>query len=256
MPRFLAALMLLYATLCIAHVPPASAQQAVPVFAGMPCLKQLRTTSTEHQGRVTMTYTGQTYSNDCGVPVRLLLCHSPSPEPDSCTAAQYTLFTLASGERRFSRGVAGLYPHVMTACGEQEELVDWKSIRGTTSQAICRNHPIPASADPGYRGEGTIPNLSAPAAQLLRPERLGMDDHYPSDLKDMLIEGVTTVSIAVGIDGRATGCAIEQTSGYRAFDAATCDVLMRRGRFAPAKDAAGDPVESVYAKRKFVWAIR
>lgn len=52
------------------------------------------------------------------------------------------------------------------------------------------------------------------------------------------------VRVTVGTDGRATACAIAQSSGQAAFDARVCALIVRRFRFAPAIDRNGHPVVS------------
>lgn len=54
--------------------------------------------------------------------------------------------------------------------------------------------------------------------------------------------GQVHVRLNVNADGRADGCSIVQTSGSSEFDQLTCRLLMRRGRFHPARDDTGRPV--------------
>jgi len=62
-------------------------------------------------------------------------------------------------------------------------------------------------------------------------------------------QGVTAVSLHVGVDGRVTQCEITGSSGHEDLDIAACTALEQRARFTPALDARGRPVASVYTKR-------
>lgn len=49
----------------------------------------------------------------------------------------------------------------------------------------------------------------------------------------------------IGDDGTAKGCSIELSSGDAKLDAYTCAIIIKRGRFAPAKWVDGSPAYSV-----------
>jgi TonB family protein len=55
--------------------------------------------------------------------------------------------------------------------------------------------------------------------------------------------------LVVGPNGRVTRCDIMQSSGSRALDEGTCQILRRQARFTPARDAAGNPVADVVVSR-------
>jgi protein TonB len=80
------------------------------------------------------------------------------------------------------------------------------------------------------------------------------DDYPPSAQRDG-IEGVTGFSLAVGPDGRVTGCSVTSSSGSSLLDDTACRLLTRRARFNPAKEAGGTPIASSYAGR-FRWQIQ
>src|SRR4051794_909360 len=50
------------------------------------------------------------------------------------------------------------------------------------------------------------------------------------------------VNLAIDTQGRVIGCLITRSSGLGVLDAATCNILRRRERFAPAVDGRGAPV--------------
>lgn len=59
--------------------------------------------------------------------------------------------------------------------------------------------------------------------------------------------GTVLVGFRVRTDGRVDRCAVIRSSGYAEFDEATCQLIERRFRFRPARDASGRAIE---------WTIR
>lgn len=60
-------------------------------------------------------------------------------------------------------------------------------------------------------------------------------------------EGTASFSVVVGVDGKVKRCVITSSSGSADLDEATCSVITRRGRFKPATDDDGNPVEGTYS---------
>jgi TonB family protein len=65
---------------------------------------------------------------------------------------------------------------------------------------------------------------------------------YPTAALRTATQGRVIVRLAVTAAGRATECTTVATSGNSAIDTTTCRVILARGRFRPALDAAGQPV--------------
>ena len=59
-------------------------------------------------------------------------------------------------------------------------------------------------------------------------------------------EGLVAFRLVIDANGRATDCEIVKGSGHPGLDAATCDKLVQRSSFNPARDAAGERVASHY----------
>lgn len=76
--------------------------------------------------------------------------------------------------------------------------------------------------------------------------RWATDDDYPRADFSNRNEGITTFLLGVAADGTTTGCRIVGSSGFPSLDARTCELLMRRAAFHPAKDGAGNAVASFY----------
>ncbi|MFX9015951.1 energy transducer TonB, partial [Acinetobacter baumannii] len=51
------------------------------------------------------------------------------------------------------------------------------------------------------------------------------------------------------MDGRVAECHVMGSSGFDELDKATCDLVVRRARFLPARDAGGNAAPSSYQNR-------
>jgi periplasmic protein TonB len=93
------------------------------------------------------------------------------------------------------------------------------------------------------------PSMASPATPKGRPQSWLTTDDYPSSAMREGVQGVTGYRLDVGPDGKATGCNVTSSSGSAILDDTTCKLLLRRARFTPAKDAAGNPLPSSYSGR-------
>ena len=64
-----------------------------------------------------------------------------------------------------------------------------------------------------------------------------------------------SVNYVVTASGRVEDCRISQSSGSRALDITTCELIERRFRYAPARDRFGRPVSSVI-EEDHTWVAR
>ncbi len=55
--------------------------------------------------------------------------------------------------------------------------------------------------------------------------------------------GYSHLLLTVAESGRVTGCSVLQTTGDGQVDQALCDLMVRRSRWAPARDRQGRPIE-------------
>lgn len=74
-------------------------------------------------------------------------------------------------------------------------------------------------------------------------------DDYPSRALREEREGVTAVAWDVTVDGRVENCRVTSSSGSPDLDDAACKNIMRRGRYKPALDDAGNPIASSDSRR-------
>lgn len=72
----------------------------------------------------------------------------------------------------------------------------------------------------------------------------------PTDLRGLSgNRGAIMVSIGVSTTGRASYCAVIQSSENASFDSLVCQGILRRARFDPAIDKDGQPTPSAYDRR-------
>ncbi|MEP7223131.1 MAG: energy transducer TonB [Novosphingobium sp.] len=96
------------------------------------------------------------------------------------------------------------------------------------------------SGDGSGKGAGT----GAPSAKLSGDISSARD--YPAATRALRIDDYVVIYLAVGTDGRAHACRIARPSKDAAADQITCTLAMKRFRFRPATDAAGNPVPSTF----------
>jgi protein TonB len=73
---------------------------------------------------------------------------------------------------------------------------------------------------------------------------------YPIASRELRINDYVLIRIAVGTDGRPTGCSVYRPSRDPAADAITCRLAVERFRFKPATRADGQPRSAIYEWRQ------
>ncbi|WP_159978661.1 MULTISPECIES: TonB family protein [unclassified Novosphingobium] len=73
---------------------------------------------------------------------------------------------------------------------------------------------------------------------------------YPRASRELRIGASVVIDLAVGTDGRVTGCRVVQPSPDSQADAITCRLAIKRFRFNAALDPRGSPIEAVYRWRQ------
>ncbi|MBW6524930.1 TonB family protein [Sphingomonas sp. RHCKR47] len=74
-------------------------------------------------------------------------------------------------------------------------------------------------------------------------------EDYPAAALRAEDEGVVSLTVQVGSDGRVTGCSVTASSGSATLDNATCRLYQRRARFEPARNDAGNAIATSYDDR-------
>lgn len=104
--------------------------------------------------------------------------------------------------------------------------------------------PPPAPPSPRPAGDRTsAPRPVTPAQGWIT------EDDYPFAAVADELSGVTNVHLAVDADGFPTDCTIPTSTAGDLLDRTTCDLLMARALFTPARNAQGDAVAGVYVTR-------
>lgn len=97
----------------------------------------------------------------------------------------------------------------------------------------------------GGGGNGSGGGETKPVREGTEPEIIRgsfRQSDYPKELRAVGPKGTTWADVVVGTNGRVTSCRIVRPSGIPQFDAKTCQILLDRYRYRPARDAAGRPV--------------
>lgn len=94
----------------------------------------------------------------------------------------------------------------------------------------------------------------AHGAELLNPSEILTPDDYPLEALKANEQGSVGVAINVDGTGRVADCAVEASSGSTALDTQTCQLILQRAKFAPARDDSGNAVSSIFHQR-YRWAL-
>jgi TonB family protein len=98
------------------------------------------------------------------------------------------------------------------------------------------------------------------AAQAGAPERSPIagiitSSDYPPAAILLGQEGEVEARFTISAQGRAVDCTVLRSSGFSTLDAATCDLVKTRARFAPALDQGGRPIASTFTQ-KVRWMLK
>lgn len=94
---------------------------------------------------------------------------------------------------------------------------------------------------------------SGPVPRAPLPSLVGPDD-YPAAARRYDQSGTVRFRLDVAPDGRVQDCTILGSSGYSPLDVTTCRLMTSRARFAPARDASGQPIAGTY-EASIAWRL-
>ncbi|WP_336958055.1 energy transducer TonB [Sphingobium aquiterrae] len=69
---------------------------------------------------------------------------------------------------------------------------------------------------------------------------------YPTEALQRNEYGITSVRLHITAKGVIDECIVTETSGFPILDSKTCSLIKARGRFKPATDARGTPIDGDY----------
>lgn len=90
--------------------------------------------------------------------------------------------------------------------------------------------------------------LQTASAKPIDPATWIAASDYPQEALESRAQGTVRVTLEVDADGRPTACAIAKSSEFPILDSTTCDLLMQRARFEPARDDEGNGVADSYSQ--------
>lgn len=214
--------MLVVSLIGISAPQPASAMQAEPNLAAESCIAYRE----DGQG-------GYRLSNACDYIVDVAFCTQPKNDPGLCLRTQnYTRETLkAKGE-----GVQKVWP---------EQALDLFACRTPGKVEILPSGMARCSSLPA---QPSMPWLVS--ASLKNPGSVVLDSDYPARNHDK--QGTTRFELIVGADGKPVSCTTTVSSGHDVLDQSACNAFVKRARFSPAKDEAGNPIAGRY-KGSITW---
>ncbi len=200
-----------------------SALQSEPTLAAESCI----TYRADDQG-------GYRLSNACDYTVDVAFCAQPSNDPGLCLRTQSWIRETLNAK---GDGIQKVWP---------EQAVDLFACRTpgkveilASGMARCSQ---PASTAP------VMPWLAS--ASLKNPGSVILNTDYPVRNHDK--EGTTRFELIVGPDGKPVSCTTTVSSGHAVLDQTACSAFVKRARFSPAKDAAGNPTSGRY-KGSVTW---
>lgn len=80
-------------------------------------------------------------------------------------------------------------------------------------------------------------------------------DDYPSDALSRDQGGTTQAILLIDEKGKVAGCFNAMPSGIASVDAMSCQVIVSRARFEPARDASGRTVRSIYYSPRITFRV-
>lgn len=201
---------------------PAIAVQSEPTLAAESCIAYRE----DGEG-------GYRLSNACDFAVDVAFCSQPSNDPGLCLRTQsFTRETLKAK----SEGVQKVWP---------EQALDLFACRIPGKVEILPSGMARCSQSPT---QPAMPWLAS--ASLKNPGSVILASDYPATPNPK--EGTTRFELIVGADGKPAECTTTKSAGNRALDDAACKAFLRRARFSPAKDEAGNPTSGRY-KGSVTW---
>ena len=110
--------------------------------------------------------------------------------------------------------------------------------------------PITVSAPPAP----PPPVISQAAQAKGDPHSWITNDDYPPEAVRQEQQGTSGIAWTINEQGRVENCHIVSSSGSQVLDDTACRLMTRRGRYSPAKDAAGNPIKQTQSLR-FKWVL-
>jgi len=95
-----------------------------------------------------------------------------------------------------------------------------------------------------------------PPASPPHPKVLFSYEDYPPEAVRNHWQGTVIADLTVSATGRVTACKIVKSSGHAVLDDATCNIIIARAIYRPARDANGNPIEDHVRTPPIAWTLR
>ena len=92
------------------------------------------------------------------------------------------------------------------------------------------------------------------AAEPINARTWATPNDYPTNALRKSQGGIVSFRLTIADDGKPILCEIIEATGYKEIDLSSCALLLRRSRFEPARDAAGNATFAVYNNSLTWWA--
>lgn len=129
---------------------------------------------------------------------------------------------------------------VQQPTGQSTALLLDQTTTGLTELATCTSS---LAAAWGVSPDA-LDRIATPAIPIGGTENWPTPDDYPLDAFRSGHQGKVGALWRIGSDGRVSDCRVVASSGYSDLDAGTCAAIVRRAKYKPARDNAGNAVTS------------
>lgn len=97
--------------------------------------------------------------------------------------------------------------------------------------------------------------VATPLTPATPPQNWVTNRDYPLEALASHKQGTVGFTLEVGVDGKVSRCTVKHSSGSVILDKRTCDLMMLRASFVPAKDYDGNPIKAAF-NSTFNWKLR
>ena len=164
---------------------------------------------------------------------------APAPAPKQQAARKQTAAAAPPAIVRIDAAPPSITPTVV-----QEPLAEVTPTAGPEPA-----YPAPAASPPSEVVSVPTRSATGDLQRLFRP------DDYPVAALARREQGSVIVRLTVGAMGRVRACDVTSSSGSRALDNVSCQILQNRAVFTPARDSSGNPTtDTVHQEIRWVLA--
>lgn len=162
------------------------------------------------------------------------------------TVTTFTALDAAAATLRTSTGVA-----LLPTAGPSTNITVTDMAKAFGALKTCQADLVKSwGVDPAELDKIAV--MAVPASP--SPVAWFSNDDYPGDALGNGQQGTSMILWSIDTSGRVTDCKVIKSSGTASLDRASCQAVVRRGRYKPARGNDGKPVLS-HAMRRVVWRL-